>query len=79
VLYVFAVLAFGGLIASYALAITSGLPLLHPEPEPVDALALATKAIEAAGLAAALTLLGRDRRVALTHRQTHPRPKGTPA
>ena len=78
-LYVFAVLAFGGLIGSYALAITSGLPLLHPEPEPVDALALATKAIEAAGLAAALTLLGRDRRVALTHRQTHPRTKGTPA
>ena len=25
-----------GLIAAYALAVTTGLPLLHPEPEPVD-------------------------------------------
>ena len=35
-----------GLVVSYALAVTSGLPLLHPEPEPVDGLALATKAID---------------------------------
>ena len=27
---------FLALLASYALAVTSGLPLLHPEPEPVD-------------------------------------------
>ena len=40
--------------ASYALAITTGVPVLHPEPEPVDGLALATKAIEAVGLLAAL-------------------------
>jgi hypothetical protein len=46
-----------GLIASYALAITTGLPVLHPHAEPVDGLALATKAIEAAGLLAAWTLL----------------------
>jgi hypothetical protein len=43
-----------GLLASYVLAVTSGLPLLHPEPEPVAGLAIATKAVEAAGLLAAL-------------------------
>jgi hypothetical protein len=48
-----------GLLASYALAITTGLPVLHPDPEPVDGLALATKAIEAAGLLAAWSLLRR--------------------
>jgi len=47
----------GGLLASYALAVTTGLPVLHPDPEPVDGLALATKAIETAGLAAATSLL----------------------
>ena len=59
-----------GLLASYALAITTGVPLLHPHPEPVDGLALATKAIEVAGLLAATSLLWR--RVAITHA----RPKG---
>jgi drug/metabolite transporter (DMT)-like permease len=51
--------ALAGLLAAYALATTTGLPLLHPDPEPVDGLALATKAIEALGLLAAssLTLL----------------------
>ena len=48
---------FVGLLASYAFAVTSGLPLLHPEPEPVDGFALATKTIEAVGLAAASSLL----------------------
>ena len=43
-----------GLLVSYGLAITTGVPVLHPDPEPVDGLALATKAIEAAGLLAAL-------------------------
>jgi hypothetical protein len=61
-----------GLLASYALAVTSGLPLLHPEPEPIDGLALATKAIEALGLAAASSLLWRPA-AALS-----PQPKGTP-
>ena len=46
-----------GLIVSYAFAVSSGLPVLHPEPEPVDALAVATKAIEGVGLLAALQLL----------------------
>ena len=48
-----------GLLASYALATTTGLPLLHPDIEPVDGLALATKAIEAVGLLAAMHLLWR--------------------
>jgi hypothetical protein len=46
---------FAGLLVSYALAVTTGVPLLHPEPEPVDGLALATKAIETLGLLAAST------------------------
>ncbi len=62
-----------GLIASYALATTTGLPLLHPDAEPVEGLALATKAIEALGLLAAVHLLWRCRpTVAVTHLQ----PKG---
>ena len=66
-----AALTLGGLLASYALATTTGLPVLHPDPEPVDGLALATKAIEAAGLFAATSLLWR--RVAVTI----PQPRGT--
>jgi hypothetical protein len=66
-----AVVTFAGLLAGYALAATTGLPLLHPEPEPVDGLALATKAIEAAGLLAATSLLWP---VAVTL----PQPRGTP-
>jgi hypothetical protein len=54
-----AAVTFGGLLASYALATTTGLPVLHSDPEPVDGLALATKAIEAAGLLAASGLLWR--------------------
>jgi len=50
-----------GLLGSYALAVTTGLPLVHPRPEPIDGLALATKAIEAVGLAAALVLLPRPK------------------
>jgi hypothetical protein len=51
--------AFLGLLGSYALATSTGLPVLHPNPEPVDGLALATKAIEAIGLLAAASLLRR--------------------
>ena len=47
----------GGLLASYLLAVTTGLPVLHPDPEPLDGLALATKAIETAGLLVATSLL----------------------
>jgi hypothetical protein len=50
---------FAGLIASYALAITTGVPALHPEVEAVDGLALFTKAVEAIGLVLAVSLLQR--------------------
>jgi hypothetical protein len=60
-----------GLLAGYGLAITTGVPVLHPDLEPVDGLALATKAIEAAGLLAATSLLWRPFAV------TFPQPKGT--
>jgi hypothetical protein len=66
-----AAFVFAGLIATYALATTTGLPIVHPDPEPVDGLAVATKAIEAVGLLAATSLLWRP--VAVPHRQ----PKGT--
>jgi hypothetical protein len=69
-----AAVTFAGLLASYALATTTGLPVLHPDPEPVDSLALATKAIEAAGLLAALHLLRRGRPAVAT---ALPQPKGT--
>ena len=61
-----------GLIVSYALAITTGLPVLHPEPEPLDGLALVTKAIEAVGLLAAAHVV-RGPRPGLT---PSPRPRG---
>lgn len=66
-----AAFVFAGLLASYALAVTDGLPLLHSEPEPVESLALATKVIEALGLAAASRLLFRPAGAFA------PRPKGT--
>jgi hypothetical protein len=62
------------LIASYALATTTGVPMLHPDPEPVDGLALATKAFEAVGLAGALHLLRRPHTAAAF---TLTRPEGT--
>ena len=51
-----------GLLVSYALAVTTGLPLLHPDPEPVDGLALTTKAIELVGLLAATSLTFPERK-----------------
>jgi len=45
-----------GLLVAYALALTTGVPLLHPSPEPADGLGLATKAIELVGLVAAVRL-----------------------
>ena len=68
-----AALVFAGLLGSYVLATTTGFPVLHPEPEPVDGLALATKAIEAIGLVTALTLL--RHRSAVSHSLIQP--KGT--
>jgi hypothetical protein len=64
---------FAGLIASYALVITTGFPILHADPEAVDGLALFTKAVEAVGFVLAASLL-RRRPLAITL----PQPKGTP-
>jgi hypothetical protein len=50
-----AAFVFAGLIGSYALAVTTGIPALHPDVDPVDGLALATKAIEAAALVLAVS------------------------
>jgi hypothetical protein len=54
---VLTIVTMAGLITAYALAVTTGVPLLHPEVEPVEGLALATKAVEAVGLVAAAYLL----------------------
>jgi len=51
---------FVGLLVSYAFAITTGVPLLHPEAESVDGLGLFTKAVEGLGLLAATSLLRPD-------------------
>ena len=67
-----ATLVLAGLIGSYALAVTTGLPVLHPELEPVDGLALFTKAIEAIGFTAATSLLWHRSLASL-----NPQPKGT--
>ena len=64
--------AFAALIASYALAVTTGVPLLHPDVEAVDALALVTKAVEVVGLLAAMSLVPRP-----VLRLTFFQPKGT--
>jgi hypothetical protein len=61
-----------GALGLYALAITTGVPVLHPHPEPADALGIATKAIEAVGVLVGSTLVGRRSVV-----PTFPRPKGT--
>ena len=54
-----AAIVLAGSVVAYCLAITTGVPLLLPEPESIDGLALATKAIEGVGLVAALGLIGR--------------------
>ena len=57
-----AALVFIGLIISYVLAVTTGVPVLHPEVEPVEGLAVFTKLVEAVGLAVALSLLKMERK-----------------
>jgi hypothetical protein len=66
-----AVLVFAGLIVSYAFVLTMGIPVLHPDVEPADGLAVVTKAVEVIGLAAAAALIRRPSLLAL------PQPKGT--
>jgi peptidoglycan/LPS O-acetylase OafA/YrhL len=69
------ILVFAGLIVSYALVLTTGLPVLHPDVEAVNGLALFTKAVEALGLITAASLV---RRPSLpTIAQPKPQPKGT--
>jgi hypothetical protein len=63
---------FAGLLASYALVITAGMPVLHSEQEALDALPLFTKAIEATGLLLAASLLRRP-----SHARHLTQPKGT--
>jgi hypothetical protein len=62
-----------GLIAAYGFAITTGVPVLHPEVETVDGLALFTKAVEGLGAVAAMSLVRPKSFVSLTQ------PKGTQA
>ena len=62
---------FIGLIVSYGLVLTTGVPVLHPEIEAVDGLALFTKAVEAIGLVTAASLVRRPSFL------THPQLKGT--
>lgn len=63
---------FAGLVASYALAVTTGVPVLHPGVETVDGLALVTKAVEVVGLLAAMSLVRQP-----VLRLTFFQPKGT--
>lgn len=64
--------ALAALIAGYALAVTTGFPVVHPAPEAVDGLALFTKAVEAIGLVLCASLLRRPSFVI-----TLAQPKGT--
>jgi len=63
-----ALTVFAGLIASYGLAVTTGVPIIHPDPEPVEGLAVFTKAVELTALLAAADLL-RDRSLAFGTRE----------
>lgn len=47
-----------GLLVSYAVASTSGIPILHPEVDSIDAVGVLTKAVEVLGLGLALGLRG---------------------
>ncbi|HEU0248988.1 MAG TPA: hypothetical protein VFR38_18060 [Gaiellaceae bacterium] len=72
VLYPTAALLLAGLLTAYLFTVTSGLPVLQPQPEAVDPLALVTKAVEAVGLAAACRLAWQ-----LVPRGSNLRQKGT--
>jgi hypothetical protein len=52
----FGALVLLGLVVSYAVASTSGIPILHPDVDPVDTLGVMTKAVEVLGLGLALQL-----------------------
>jgi hypothetical protein len=63
-----------GLLLAYALVLAVGVPVLHPDREPADGLALVTKAIELVGLVAAVGLAAPG---VFAGRFTRPLPKGT--
>ena len=60
-----AALVLAGLLIAYVFAVTTGVPVLQPEPEPVEFVAVVTKVVELVGLVAALDPL-RPQRVSLT-------------
>jgi hypothetical protein len=62
---------FAGLIVSYLLVIATGVPVLHPDVEAVDGLAVFTKVVEAIGLVATASLVKRP------SSRTLLQPKGT--
>lgn len=64
-----------GLVVAYGLAVTTGVPVLHPDVEPADGLGLVTKAVELVGLAAALYVAAPPGRPAV--RLTRLQPKGS--
>jgi len=51
------IVVFAGLIVAYVVVLATGVPVLHPERETVDGLAMFTKAVEAGGLLLAASLL----------------------
>ena len=52
-----AVLVLAGLLVAYLFAITTGVPVFLPDPEPVELVAVLTKIFELAALVAAVSLL----------------------
>lgn len=62
-----------GLLVAYALVLAVGVPVLHPDREPADGLALVTKAVELVGLIA----VGLAASSVFAGRFTRPLPKGT--
>jgi hypothetical protein len=56
-----AAVVLAGLLVAYVLAVTTGVPVLQPEPESLELVALVTKAIELVGLVAAVSLLASSR------------------
>jgi hypothetical protein len=69
------IVVFAGLIVSYALVLTTGLPVLHPDVEAVEGLALFTKTVEALGLITAASLVRQPSLLTLPPPRQHP--KGT--
>ena len=61
----FTIVVLLSLVVGYAIASTSGIPILHPEVDPLDAIGLLTKAVEVLGLGLAVRLpaLTRDRTI----------------